>query len=68
MILYLAGNPGHGKAGKERTEFLNSNRIARVISFFWCKKGASFNNYFIRTKEAKDEIMFRRRRDNRRSS
>ena len=65
MILYLAGNPGHGKAGKIRTEFLNDNKIARGMSFFWCRTGASFNNYFLRTKEAKDEIMFRGRRDDR---
>ena len=63
MKLYLAGNPGHGKAGKHRADLIKSKGKNAVISFFWCKEGGDFHKYFRRLIDDKD--AFCRHRNNR---
>jgi len=61
MNLFLAGNPGHGKAGTYREEYLINNKCNRLISYFWFGEGKDFNKYFERWKDAKEDTIHRHR-------
>jgi len=66
MILYLAGNPGHGKPGRERIQFLNSLKAPRMMSYFWVGPEGDFHYYLLEViKEISDETLLHRRRDDR---
>lgn len=54
MRLFLAGNPGHGKVGERREEYLIRNKCNRILSYFWFGEGRDFNKHFERWKDAKE--------------
>ena len=48
MKLYLAGNPGHGKAGRYREDYLKKVKARLMMSYFWCCEDGDFHKYFRR--------------------
>ncbi len=48
MKLYLAGNPGHGKAGLHREQYLRQVKAQLMMSYYWVREGGDFHKYFRR--------------------
>jgi len=65
MKLYLAGNPGHGKAGLYREQYLRKVKAQLVMSYYWVQEGGDFHNYFRRMIYGKTKDAFSGRRNHR---
>lgn len=61
MILYLAGNAGHGSVGKYREDFLIKEGTNRLMSYFWIE--AQFGKNFRRWINAKETSVSGHRDD-----
>jgi hypothetical protein len=56
MKLYLAGNPGHGEAGKYREQIMSDIGKNVMVSFFWCQEDGDFYKYFRRLINSRPKI------------
>ena len=56
MILFFAGNSGHGNSGRIREEMIRNLSDGRILSYFWYGEKGDFFERFIEWVEFKQNV------------